>query len=358
MAAESWRESVDLSERVIREPYRFDFFQYVRVLERVVRYWANAGARRPTGAIGRGLNPAQEAMRFKGHLSLGFPTSPVTQVRVPGGEQPVEVEVAFLGLVGAMGVMPHHYSALLLGQRSAGDKQPASRVFLDLFTHRFVSLFFRAWEKYRLPFALERAVTEQGREKDDPITWGLYCLVGMGTAGLRGRLEVPDEALLYYAGHFSHQPRNFVSLEAILEEYIGVRIEVRQLQGQWLNLGPRDLSLMGASGRNNSLGRGLVVGRRVWDIQSKFRLRLGPVGYAEYRRLMPDGDKLRPLWHLTRLYVGIDLDFDVQPTLKAEEVPACRLQSKGDRGRLGWNTWLKTRPMTRDVEDAVFRLRE
>src|SRR5262249_10728187 len=129
-------------------------------------------------------------------------------------------------------------------------------------------------------------------------------------------------------------------------------------QGQWLYLGEQDRSRMsgrkGGRGRNNRPGIDLVVGRRVWDVQSKFRVRVGPVGYAEFRRLMPSGDRLKAFCQLTRTYVGAGLDFDVQPVLKAAEVPLCRLASSGERSRLGWNTWAHSRAMTRDVDDAVF----
>ena len=59
----------------------------------------------------------------------------------------------------------------------------------------------------------------------------------------------------------------------------------------------------GISTRGGGVSRGpyatlnlsLVVGERVWDIQSKFRLRLGPLSWLQFRSLMPNGDALRPL---------------------------------------------------------------
>ena len=92
------------------------------------------------------------------------------------------------------------------------------------------------------------------------------------------------------------------------------------------------------------------------DIQGKFRIRVGPLRLGMFERLMPDGDMLRPLWHLVRLYAGPELDFDVQPILAAQDVPA--FEMKGKRARLGWNTWARTRQPPRDAEEAVFRLRE
>ncbi len=393
MASQGRPEGADLSERLLREPHRFSFFQAARLAELIARERAAEDPRRPCGPVGRDSLPEEEAVRFRALVSLAFPGSEVAQVEAPNGTgrdtpAPLEMVVSFLGLIGPNGVLPHHYTALIL-QRTLREKDFSLRDWFDVFGHRIVSQFYRAWEKYRLPFAFERFQLEArgprpgsfsreppasaggaraggsrlnfGRREgpDDPITWGLYCLVGLGTGGLRGRLEVPDAAFLYYAGQFAHMPRNATSLQALLEDYFGVPTEVRPLQGQWLMLSEEDTArIAGREGRNNQPGQTLIVGRRVWDVQSKFRVRVGPLSYAEFRRLMPSGDGLRPLCQLARMYVGPELDFDVQPVLRAAEVPPCRLRRGGERSRLGWNTWVHSRPMTRDVDDAVFGLDE
>ncbi len=49
-------------------------------------------------------------------------------------------------------------------------------------------------------------------------------------------------------------------------------------------------------------------------------------------------------------YCGEHFFWDVQLVLAAAEVPATRL---GAAGRLGWDTWLKTQPFTRDADDLI-----
>lgn len=351
--------------RLFGEPYRFDFFQLVRLLELWARDDHARNPRRPCKPVGRAALPEEEAVRFRGAPGLTFPGSAVATVRgaaAPGRklDPPVEVLVHFLGLIGSNGVLPHHYTSLLLERIRARDN--SLRDWLDVFQHRFVSHFYQAWEKYRLPFAYERWHRDPAGAEDG-ITAGVYALVGLGTGGLRRRLTVPDSAFLYYAGQFAHQPRNALSLEGLLVDYFGLPMEVRTLQGQWLNLGDGDLARMpghGKPGRNNRPGKNLIVGKRIWDVQSKFRIRVGPLTYAQFRDLMPvpRGGRLRPLWQLTRTYAGPELDFDVQPVLKAAEVPRCQLSKTGARPQLGWNTWVRSKPMPRDVDDAVFKLRE
>src|SRR5205823_13853319 len=133
---------------------------------------------------------------------------------------------------------------------------------------------------------------------------GLFSLVGMGVPQLRNRLRVSaweehdegprervlariDElALLHYGGFLSHRPRCAVSLEAMLRDFFQLPVQVRQFQGQWLQLGPENQSRLGAA--NNHLGLNVVAGERVWDVQSKFRVRLGPLSPEDFTAFLPD----------------------------------------------------------------------
>ena len=168
---------------------------------------------------------------------------------------------------------------------------------------------------------------------------------------------------LHYCGHYSHAPRSALALECLLADYLEMNVAVLQCQGQWLRLEPDDQARMPspaeASGRNNQLGVSVIVGERIWDLQSKFRLRIGPLIWQQFRALMPNGPGLAPLCQMTRLYVGPTLDFDVQPVLMPQEVPGCRLTDDTNEGPyLGWTAWLPA-PVTvlsPPVDDAVFQM--
>jgi type VI secretion system protein ImpH len=367
MATEDGREGLSLSQELLQTPYRFDFFQAVRLLDHRQRELARA--RPETGTqlqpVGHD-DPHHEAVQFRVEPSLSFPAGAVSQLREAaarpdGDEQPrsPEMVVTFFGLTGPSGVLPRFYTELLIER--IRERDYSLRDFLDLFHHRLISLFYRAWEKYRLPISYERSQLDVSQGELEPITRGLYCLVGMGTPGLRGHLEVSDEAFLHYSGHFAHYPRSAIALECLLQDYLDMPVRVLQIQGQWLNLDCDDQSRMPSArepkGRNNQLGVDLVVGARVWDIQSKFRLRLGPLDWRQFCSLMPNGANLRPVCQLARCYVGPELDFDVQPVLKPDEVRSCEMSGReGNRFYLGWNTWLQSQPLNRQVEDALFAL--
>jgi type VI secretion system protein ImpH len=359
MATAGGRKSHAVSAALLREPHRFDFFQAVRLLERAARERALLDPRRPWRPLGQDW-PEREAVRFRALPSLSFPAGAIREIWPPRANGPdglPELLVTFFGLTGPSGVLPQHYTALLIDR--VRKKDLALRDFLDLFHHRLLSLFYRAWLKYRLPFAYEQFRLDPGSEDTDPCTGALYCLVGLGTPGLRGRRAVDDETFLYYGGHFAHQPRCADSLERLLADYFNLPVRLEQFHGQWLYLGEADRSQFPGpgcpAGRNHEVGVSLVVGRRVWDVQSKFRLRLGPLTYEQFRGFLPDGRAFRRLCQLTRSYVGLEFDYDVQPVLKREEVPRCRLVIRGpERRRLGWDTWVRHGECTRDADDVVF----
>jgi type VI secretion system protein ImpH len=285
--------------------------------------------------------------------------------------------VTFLGLFGPSGVLPRHYTEQLLRQErdAKGPEKRALRDWLDLFNHRFVHLFQRAWEKYRFFLAHERS--EPDRDDPDAFTRAVLSYVGLGTPWLRNRLrviapgsadepdrelaKVEDLGLLRFAGLLAQRHRNAWGLQALLAGYFGLPVEVRQFQGQWLPLEPSSQSRLGDEESNGLLGENVVAGDRVWDVQGKVRLRLGPVRYARFLEYLPDTGPVPHrkafflLCHVARLYLGPEFDFDVQLVLRAEDVPACRMTDDDATGpRLGWNCWLLCAPAEVPAEDAVF----
>jgi type VI secretion system protein ImpH len=326
------------------EPYRFEFFQAVRLLERLMP------ERLPVGRVtdeGQVINPGREVARFRTAVSLAFPPSQVQgleQSQDGEGDRQPRMEVAFMGLTGPLGVLPNHYTELLIDRLRAGDR--AMYDFLDLFNHRLISFFYRAWEKYRFPVAYER------RPNDDQFTSFLFSIIGLSTRGLLHRMNLRDEGLLCYGGLIAQRPHSAAAFEAIVGDYFGVKASMIQFAGQWLPLDADSVSKLGAA--NNVLGVSAVAGARVWDAQSKFRMKIGPVGYKQFASFLPTGSAFKPMMEIIKLLAGPEFDFDVQLVLKAEEVPGTVLTTRARRRpMLRWNTWLRSRPFERDDEQVV-----
>ena len=365
-----------LEDLLFAEPFAFDFFQAVRLVEKL---------RPESQPIGRQAEPDEETVRFRTLPSLDFPPSAIYQFDRPTGDLPVPVmAVTFFGMFGTSGVLPRHYTELLLRlQRDArGPERTALRSWLDLFNHRMLSLFYRAWEKYRFYIPYERA--EYENREPDPFTRTLFSLVGLGLPQLRNRLRVSAEegeggaaqervlariddlGLLRYSGFLAHRPRCPVSLEAMLRSYLKLPVQVQQFQGQWFRLDPQNQSALGGVVPESAMGVNVVVGERVWDVQARIRVRLGPLSYERFLEFLPDRSPVSQrkliflVAQMVRLYVGLEIDVDIQLVLQAKEVPACRLgRPVGGLGsRLGWNSWSRSRAMRRDTDDAVFQVAE
>jgi type VI secretion system protein ImpH len=385
-----------------RDPSAFDFFAAVRLLERTAGAAASPPAadragqprasrravqdRRRTPVGGDG-DPRQEVVRFTAEPSLMFPVGDIVGVESNGagenaGAAQPRMSVNFLGLIGPNGALPQHYTSLILSRLR--ERDAALRDFLDLFQHRSISLFYRAWKKYRLPFQYESSALPgdfgkspgSGDDRDgvDLATLCLYCLAGLGTGGLRGRRAFDDRVCLLFSGTLSRQPRPALELERILADQMSVPVKVEQFFGRWLTLGHNELSRLPGRGQGdgyNHLGVNVVIGQRVRDVQGSFRIVLGPMTYRQFQRFTPLGSALRPVCEFTRSFAGPEFEFDVQVILSARQIPECRLDSTATDGpldargpahpsgagpRLGWNTWLRSNEIDREVDDAVFLL--
>jgi type VI secretion system protein ImpH len=330
----------NLQRRLTEEPFLFEFFQAVRLLEKLSR------DRVP---VGKFVPPSTEVVRFGAYPSTCFPASEIQQLLPGDGTRPPRMLVNFMGLTGPLGLLPLYYTLLLMDRVRVRDT--ALRDFFDIFNHRAISLFYQAWEKYRVTIEYERGHRER-------FSRYLLDLIGLGTPGLQGRQEVADDSLMYYTGLLSQHPRSAIALRQILEDYFEVPVTIEQFSGAWFRLDrPSQCWLEELHGPSECLGFGVVVGNEVWDEQSRVRIQLGPLSLRQYLDFLPTGSAYRPLRAITRFFSGYEVDFEVQLVLKRVETPGCELGAEGDTAPLlGWVSWAKTAPLGRDPSEAVLQL--
>ena len=346
MATESRPSDPDVSkspveERLRNEPYLFEFFQAVRLLERFLP---------DKVGVGKFVPPSTEVAHFRANSTLAFPASEIQTLSWPV-KGPAEMQVNFMGLTGPEGVLPLNYTVFLAERARAGDNSAVD--LFDIFNHRIISLFFQAWEKYRFWIAYERGDRDQ-------FSHHLLDLIGLGTRGLEGRQAVPDDSLLFYSGLLAHHPRSAAAVEQILNDYFEVPVEVEQFAGGWYRLDTNtQCCLDEKSSCSQQLGLGAVVGNEVWDQTARVRIKIGPLSLAQYKEFLPTGSAFEPLRVLTRFFSNDEFDFEIQLILDRHEVPRCELGGEGETApTLGWTTWAKTKEMKTDVADTVLQLWE
>ncbi len=320
-----------LPEEIRSAPYKFGFYAVLRLLEAL-----HPGRPR----LGRSLRPAQDAIRLGQEPGVTHAAASLAAIEAGGEGRPDRLLVHVFGLFGPDGPLPLHITEFARDrQRNHGDA--ALRRFIDLFHHRTMSLFYRAWADVRPTVSFDRP---------DEDRFSLYAgaLIGLSTPGLRDRDAMPDLTKLHFAGLLSGQTRHAAGLGSILSAFFTTPVRVESFIGTWLNLPAADHSRLGDGARTAALGSTSLLGGRVWSRQSKFRLVFGPLSLPEYERLLPGGLSFHRLVPIVRNWAGDALAWDVNMVLRRDEVPAIRL---GEQGRLGWTTWLMPRPDPSDATD-------
>lgn len=319
------------------EPTSFGFFQAVRLLQRLTPERAT---------VGRFVDPATEAVRFAVPPAISFPPSEIDALEL-SDTAPARMSVNFMGLTGPQGVLPHQYSLLIADRNRSRDSAIAE--FFDLFHHRMLSLFYRAWEKNRYEVAFERG-------EEDPLTAHLRDFAGISLEAVRSALPVPEELLLFHVGLLAPMPRSARSLEQLLSEYLDAPVAVEQFVGRWYPLPESDqCEIGGAESPSNQLGLGAVAGDEIWDAQTTVRIRIGPLSRDRYDDLLPGGRAYEIVRWITKFFSNDQFDFELQLVLERADVPGLTL-GDDQPNPLGWSTWIRTGAFARDADETLLTL--
>lgn len=292
------------------------------------------GRRAGLAAPGEGPAPQLEAFRYRGVPHLRFPVSEVERVEFPHDAAPTLHSAAF-GLLGHHGPLPDWIAEETAQRLRRGDH--AAAAFLGIFEQRLFALLVRAQTRLRPGFAgLPPAVGPAGRIA--------FALLGLGLPALRGRMGLPDTALLPHAGLAIGRAKPGAALQRILQRELGVAVALQPFHGRWLAVDVADRTRIGASGRHQRLGQGALIGRRAWDVGSSFVVRLGPLTLAQHLALLPGGASHRALCTLVRFHKTEELEFVIALTLRPDAVPPLQASTDPARAsRLGWTSFLTGR---------------
>lgn len=317
-------ERVTWLRALARAPYEFDFHQAMRRLERAFRELPRWG---------EALRPTDEPIRLGQDPFLNFAPSTILGFTPASEKRPPRMAVAFLGLFGPHGPLPLHLTEYVRERiRNVGDETFAA--FADVFHHRMLVLFHRAW-------AQSRPAVSRDRPRTDRFLTYVGSVAGLGLPSLRGRDPALHLARLHYAGRFSMAVRNPDGLRALLVGSLALPVAIEEFVGEWLPLPDAARFRLGFSAEVSSLGQTTVLGPRTFSRSQKFRVVLGPLSERDFSRFLPNGAGLSDLTALVQSYVGQELMWDV------ELVPAKSIGTQlrlGRNGRLGFDAVLGRPP--------------
>lgn len=321
-AAEFWRE---LKER----PHAYDLFAVLRRIESLY-------PDRPR--MGRSQRLQQDPVRLGQVPSTAF--APATLAQVDTSQEMPRLRIFSFGLFGPNGPLPLGMTEYALERLHHHDDGTLSS-FADLFHHRLIQLFYRAWASAQSTVSLDR--------ENDDFTRYLASLVHHGLPSQRKRDSVPDQVRWGHAGHLVRQVRNAEGLERVLHNFFQVPVRVEEFIKRWLPLPEEERTQLSRQG-NSQLGVNAVAGRAVLDRQYSLRLHLGPMSLKDYERFLPAGAYYVQLMDWIRTYVGVEYVWDVRLQLRSSEVPRTSL---GSKTQLGLTSWLDDRHAQLDRSDLL-----
>ncbi|MBE0546298.1 MAG: type VI secretion system baseplate subunit TssG [Rubrivivax sp.] len=317
--------AADVFRAIADEPHRWDFYQAMRLID----------ARHPDKPrLGTARRPVDEPVRLGQAPDLSFAPTSIAGLHPADRSGRPRMEVRFFGLFGPNGPLPLHMTAYARERKLHKGDETLVR-FADIFHHRLLLLFYRAWAQSHPTVSLDRP-------GEDRFADYVGSLIGAGGPEWLARDAAPDHARLAFAGVLSRQVRNADGLARLLSDFLGKQARVEQFVGRWMPLPEAERTRIGRRGvsrrrSTSQLGATAVLGRTVFDRQHHFRIHIGPLDLPAFEALLPVGSALPALQSLVKLYVGLEFGWDLRLELKRAQVPACR---PGRYGRLGWTTWL------------------
>ncbi|MBJ7312821.1 type VI secretion system baseplate subunit TssG [Rugamonas sp. CCM 8940] len=331
-------------EQLLRHPYRFEFFQAVRLLDTWLRQ----------NGVEEGPIPLRH-LRFLNNLSLSFPASQIAaltaesaspidsaaglqQAMLSNELKYIAITPAFIGFLGCNGGLPFHETERIAAYEQA-SKDAGPRAFLDMFSTRSVALFYQAWSKHRPECMVDAA-------GEDAFLAMLSALSGLPTraktefAAADGPADIGDEMLAFYAAQFSSRCVPASVIAGVLSEHFAVAVALEQLLGCWETLPDQHRAKLGIA--NCKLGAGSVLGRNIYRRDCRCRVRLGPLDKNDFERFLPRSAGARALNDVLAKFCGVGMTFEVQLLLRAQDVRRARLRSREGKGhsRLGIDAFM------------------
>lgn len=332
MQSFGWKKDGSVQAWLFAEGYRFDFFQAIRLLEKIGSDAIHREAAQEKTQIQK-IPTAEvagiDSIQLRARVGFTFPPSEIHEItQISDAPFRAEITANILSLAGTQGPLPDVFTELVLERTKYRDTALVD--FLDIFHHRLLLLMYRVRQRHRLWLEWEKP--ECGRQSKY-----IYAFSGLGIPELKNRMQVQDRVVLSYAGLLWQKPRSAIGLESILSDCFGVKTKIKPMLGSWMQIEPDDRTRIGERGYSQILGISSVIGTRVWNRQGRFDIYFDPLNLQEFYGFLPGQKKHGTLHDLVRYYTNDQFEFCIHLTLRPEEVPLTRL----GKSQLGWTSWIQ-----------------
>ncbi|CAL8475233.1 type VI secretion system baseplate subunit TssG [Caballeronia sp. S22] len=322
--------SSEMLETLEAEPWRHGFLALLR------RIAAHPGLE----AIGTARRPGTEPFRLGQTPTLAFAPRDIAGVDRCG--EHLRISLFSLGMLGPNGPLPLHVTEMAR-DRQQGRNDTTTVDFFDIFHHRALALFYRAWASAQAAAGLDRV-------DDEGFSFYIASLSGQDANEMRER-ALPSHARLAASAHLVRESRNSEGLRATLAHYFCVPVEIQERIFHWIDIDTKDQGRIGAAGPGAMMGRGAMLGRVAPDRQHRFRIVIGPVDLQSYLRFTPKGADLPHLVEWVRAFVGRELGWELELRINPASAPPAQM---GREQQMGWSGWLGRPNPDRPIKGMVF----
>ncbi|PIB65706.1 type VI secretion system baseplate subunit TssG [Pseudomonas sp. 2822-17] len=275
-------------------------------------------------------NALYDRLEFQANPGLGFPGHDIDRLEffVERDQLHARLRLNVLGLCGAGSPLPAFYGEQAFAEGVGGT---TTRDFLDLFHHRLQRLMLPIWRKYRY-----RARFQTGAS--DAFSEQMFALVGLGSRHIRDATQLDCKRLLPYLGLLSLRAHSAALIETVLRYYFKhSSVYIEQWVERTVGIALEQQNRLG--GANSLLGLDQVLGCRVADRSSKFRVHVKGLDWRRFHGFLPNGPEYPQLCSLVRLTARDPLEYDLRLVLARDEIRPLHL-GEHNVCRLGWTSWL------------------
>ena len=309
MERESQPARAGLTEDLGKEIWRVNFYRFCQLLEQET-------PDRPL--LGTADKPSGDPVRFRPWPGMGFPASELRAVETDEDhpELPSSVRTTFLGMYGVDSPLPTAYLDDIAQRREGYE---ATTAFLDIFSHRITTQYYRIWRKYAYPATYEPGAT-------DATSQCLLGLVGLGIPGTAEHVATPVSRFLALLGTMRLPTRNAEGIRQL------VCLLAPETTATIFSPDPVKVQVVQRSGlgKDNrvALSQRATLGKTGKEACSRILLMLATSNQAEAEGWLPGGHLHIDLMVLLRVYLGYRSDVRLKLTVPVSALPEPRLGQK------------------------------
>jgi len=300
------------------------------------------------------IGKLEESQRllFKSKSDLNYPLKSSEFIRDEKGS--LVAQTSFFNLVGHMGILPLSVREEVLQRHR--NKDDGLKDFLDIFNSRSLSFLFELENRFRISgSALDFKSQHNLNHKN--LVFVLLALIGFADLGLDSCKNSNLPLYIYFSGFFSSKIRNKENLQQMLEYLLDVPIQIQTFAQRWVGIGEIFQGKISKSANSgSSLGVDTVLGKKIKMSQRQVTINIGPLGKRKFMEFLPGGIWHKKIEEIVRVYWKNSVSITIRLIKQGGSITPVLIGKSANASRLGLDSWLITRNLTKDRDDCNYGL--